>query len=236
MVDMPTDITLEKAPGRVLRFLRAVSANGSIYRLLATRGYDQEVHKEGWTLLEQEAGSVPASLGEPELLNADLATAAMDELDQWDEPWFEIVRVTLARHFPQQRDFIFAKGLRAAQGPGAVLAVGTLLDRLDELESSPERQATRALDLQALERLASRGLNAQERQRLRGLIEQAQSLPSIPLELPSDDDEAAAQHLSNLHNLHLWWKEWSTIAQSVIARRSYLIQLGLAKRRSPQTS
>jgi hypothetical protein len=49
--------------------------------------------------------------------------------------------IVLGRLYPDQDAFVFA-GLEPSTGPGAVLSVATLLDRLDALESSPARGYT----------------------------------------------------------------------------------------------
>ena len=68
-----------------------------------------------------------------------------------------------------QGEFVL-KGLAPAKGIAAVLSVSDLLDRLDALETSPERKATRKTDRAALDTLAKRGIDAKERARLRALV------------------------------------------------------------------
>jgi hypothetical protein len=118
--------------------------------------------------------------------------------------------------------------LEPKQGPEAVVSVGTLLDRLDQLENSPERELTRAADHAALATLAQRGYTPAERARLRGLIELAQTVAPVA---PVSDDERQAI----LHELHAWFIDWSTTARSVLDRRDHQIRLGLARRRKSKT-
>jgi len=73
------------------------------------------------------------------------ARAAITEIDAWDEPGFRRVGAALGRLHPEQHAFVF-DGLTAARGQGSLVSVTTLLDRLDALDSAPDREATREVD------------------------------------------------------------------------------------------
>lgn len=122
-------------------------------------------------------------------------------------------------------------GLSASKGPLAVLGISTFLDRLDALEKAPEREATRAADHAALATLERRGIDPEERARLRGLVERAQRMTSLP---PEDPEEGAEDRNveRRLRQLRVWFEEWSSIARAVVDRRDDLIRLGLARRRT----
>lgn len=231
----PSRQTLEDMPERALRFLSGAGRNLAIFSVLAKYGYDQAEHSEGWRLLK--ASSEASHVTKAEGANPVEAREATDALDQWDEPWFRIASSALARRFPEQERFVFNNDLSPAAGAGAVLAVSTFLDRLDALESSPDREATREADHAAVALLAERGITSAERQRLRELVAAAQTVPNVPSpdELARAEAAAAAaeeEQLRQLRQLYLWHREWSTIAREAISRRDYLIQLGLASRRS----
>jgi hypothetical protein len=105
-----------------------------------------------------------------------------------------------------------------------------VLDRLDALQSSPKRKTTRKVDHEALERVASKGVTAEERKRLRALIEVAKRA--------AEDAESAAvveaddgSRDEGLLALYRWYSEWAGTAHAVIKRRDWLILLGLAKRK-----
>ena len=123
--------------------------------------------------------------------------------------------------------FLF-DNLGPKQGPEAVVSVSTLLDRLDGLESAPERKATRKADQAALATLATRGYSAEERTRLRGLVTTAQTLV---VTAPSSDADREA----TLQKLYAWYNAWSTIARMVLVRRDHQIAVGIAKRRKAKT-
>lgn len=223
-----SDTVLEEAPGRVLTFLRGIALNPVIFAQLAAVGFTPAEYQLGWSLLHAASGYVPALIEAPPRSPAFLA---MQELDAWDEDGFRRISAPLERLHPEQADFVFAGGLAASTGPKSVVGVKLLLDRLDALESSEERQATSEADHAALETLANRGIDKAERDRLRALVVTAQTLEA-PAVQPGAPD--AAERKKALEDLYLWFKDWSRTAHSVIKKRSHLITLGLATRKSPK--
>lgn len=113
---------------------------------------------------------------------------------------------------------------------GAVLVVARLLERVDALESNPEREATREADQAALATLAQRGLTPAVREHLRQLVETAQ-LPARTEPAAPQDETAEMGREEALVRLHAWFEEWSEVARVVVKRRDLLIRLGLARRR-----
>ncbi|MFS8071398.1 MAG: hypothetical protein ACMG6S_33930, partial [Byssovorax sp.] len=134
----------------------------------------------------------------------------------------------LDRRHPEQSLFVF-EGLTASTGAGAVLGVATLLDRLDALEKSPERKATRKADQAALDTLAKRGIPTAERARLRALVITAMTAAKAEEDAGDAADDGAPNEA--VLKLHAWYGEWSEVARAVIKRRDHLIRLGLAKRK-----
>lgn len=229
----PSDTVLDNMPARGLKLLGALSSNPAIRTVLKRRGYSDATHEKGWTLVLKASGyRRPAAdvLAKPE------AAAAIAELDAWDEPNFRIARAALVT-MPEQRDFLF-RDLEAQTGPAAVASVATFLDRLDEMESSKDRKATRKPDQAALDKLAERGIGKEERTRLRKLLAVATASPDaadLPLEAPGDtakDATEAAEQREAKVALWAFWTEWSEVAKVDIKRRDHLIQLGLAKRKA----
>lgn len=223
--------TLEETPTRVIKFLRAVGTSIPIRGALAARGYAEDDHQEGWTLLHGASGYVPASALVSEI---DVGVRdAIRDLDAWDEDGFRVVRATLERRFPDQAKQVL-EGLAASTGPTAVLGVKTLLDRLDGLEKSKHKDDHAAIAL-----LAKRGVDKDERERLRALVEKAET----PATSAGDDGATAAaraasaardeQRVAALASLRAWYEEWSEIARAAVKRRDHLILLGLAKRKAP---
>ena len=156
---------------------------------------------------------------------------AINTLDAWDEDGFRIVRAAFTRLHPAQKELVLA-GLGPSVGAAAVTGVKALLGRLDALEKSPERKATRKEDHAALATLATRGIDEKERARLAALVHVAESATEI--DAPDEAGKAAREevYLKALGALRVWYVDWSEMARSVVKRRDYLIRLGLAKRKS----
>lgn len=220
----PSRQVLDEVPLRVLRFLTAVSRSIEIRAALAGGGYGAADHQEACELLlrlvrYQEPPPLPA---EP------TAAAAKAELDTWYERHGRLIRAALQLRFPVQAHFLLAglPGAVAGDGQGLV-AVLLLLNRLDALEKSPARAATREEDRQALALLARRGITPEERVRLQDVTVRGRSLDS------SRDAEAPArlaEQQETLRALHIWHREWSETARAVISRRDLLVRLGLIRR------
>ena len=219
----PSMTVLQETPMRSLRFLASISKYPAIREGLAARGYSEEDHNEGWTLFLTVSGYRQAP---PAATRNQAVVAGVAELDAWVEPNVRIVRATLERRYPEQASFVLA-GLENGSGAAAVVTVVTLLDRLDLLQSSPQREATREADHAALAMLTRRGLGPDERTRLRTLTAVVLSPePAAPAAVSPLDYEQA------LRRLHAWYAEWSEVARAVITRRDHLIGLGLARRRN----
>jgi len=220
--------TLEDTALRVLPFLRGVGTSVPIRGILRACGFTAEEQKLGWTLLHAVSGFTD----EPAVETVDVRVRdAINTLDAWDEDGFRIVRAGLTRLHPAQASFVL-NSLGPSVGVGAVVGVKTLLDRLDALEKSPERKATRKEDHAALATLSARGITAKERARLAELVQTAHSTTEI--EAPDEAGKAAREeaYVKALGALRVWYVDWSDMARSVIKRRDYLIRLGLAKRKS----
>jgi hypothetical protein len=215
---------LAATPGKVLTFLRAAATKLEIRAALFAAGYSVEEQAAGWSLLQRATGYLP---GMASVSDDAAARAALAEVDAWDEPGFRRISAALERLHPEQHGFVFA-GLEAARGAGAVLSVTTLLDRLDELESSSSRSATRAADRAAIATLAARGITQELRRHLRELVRVAQTAepPTFAANVEVSEQEAA------LRELRAWYRDWSETARAVIHRRDYLLMLGLSQRKS----
>lgn len=129
--------------------------------------------------------------------------------------------------FPEQHKFLFAGDPKPAKGREAILTVSTFLDRLDALESGKDRKATHKVDLDALKRLAERGITVAERKRLRDLLQQVRDGVSMPEVAAPVADGPSADSLA----LYRWHREWAATARAVTHRRDQLISLGLAERK-----
>lgn len=219
MAEQPSRQVLDGIATRVLAFLIAVGKYFAIRAALSAKGYTEAQHELAWGYLKKLAVFPP---GSTPILDKNVRDAVV-EIDAWDEPNFAVIRAVLENHHPEVVDFLFDH-LTPKQGNEAVVGVSTLLDRLDALESSPDRKATRKADQAALATLAARGYTDEERARLRGLVTTAQTMIAPK---PISDAERDA----TLLKLYAWHNEWSTIARLVLTRRDHQIAVGIAKRR-----
>ncbi len=216
---------LASLPDKALTFLRTVAIKGEIRAELYRAGYTSAEQALGWRLVSQATGGL---LGAGPLADDLAARAAIAELDDWDEPGLQRIRAALERLHPEQRAFVFA-GLESASGAGSVLVVATLLERLDQLESGPDRAVTRDADRAALATLAARGITAELREHLSDLVRIAQAAEA-PSPAPST---SAAEREASLIELRAWYQDWSQTARAVIHRRDHRVMLGLSRRRAP---
>jgi hypothetical protein len=217
---------LAETPVKALMFLGAVSSSTAIRDSLLPRGFTQAVRDRYWRLLHDATGQ--QSLGRPSV--DDQVRAAVAEVAAWEDPSFKIARAALSFDFPDAFAHVFT-GLEAASGLGSLVSVMRFLDRLDDLERSPERKGSRKTDQAALAKLAERGITAEERARVRRLVLVAERSggPEATPEPP------AAETADGLVRLRAMYDEWAEIARIVVTRRSDLIRLGLAKRRRSST-
>lgn len=212
-----TRATLEETPVRALEFLFGIGKTPIARTLIAARGYDAAEHKRGWALLEScGARTLELAFTDDEVAKAEA------ELDQWDEGGIRLIRASFTRH-PAQAQFVL-KGIVPATGAAAVINVGTLMKRIDEVEESPEGGP-------AIETLSRRGLTKVERERLKRLVVIAKNgtSPTVTPEQVAAEDAAFENSLVELRQ---WYNEWAEIARLVIKRRDLLIRLGLAERRA----
>lgn len=230
MSNRPSIDVLEETPERVLQFLRALTTKKEIRTILASCGYTEAEQAEGWKLLLDVSGYNSAPDGFP-VTDDQKAREAIAELDAWDSSGFRRIHAALGRFHPEQDAFLFA-GIEPGTGAAAVVSVSMLLDRIDALESSPDRVATRDADLAAVATLTKRGIDKNLRDKMRGLVAIAkEAKPPIVTPAPSPDERE-----EKLVKLHTWFSDWSETARAVVTRRDYLVLMGFAKRKRAKSS
>ena len=204
----------------------------TIRTLLFQAGMTDDAITEGRTLLLACLAKPQDGGPEVDTEGARAQRAAVAELDEWDEPHFARFAATLRRHFPSAGEYVF-QGLTPSTGSAAVAGVATLLQRVNTLESGSDkdRAATKKEDKKAVELLATRRFDKAERARLEKLVEVALG-PTAPLDEAPEDK--GAERRAALVALRGWFEEWSTAAKSVVKKKSHLIRLGFASRKSPE--
>jgi hypothetical protein len=221
---------LEETPEKALQFLRALTTKAEIRSILATCGYTEAEQAEGWKLLLEVSGYSAGPVTFP-VTDDQKARDAIAELDAWDSSGFRRIHAALGRFHPEQDTFLFA-GIEPGTGTAAIVSVAMLLDRIDALESSPDRAATRDADLAAIATLTKRGIDKNLRDKLRGLVAIAKEAKVPVVTAPASPDE---RH-QKLVQLHTWFSDWSETARAVVTRRDYLMLMGFAKRKRAKSS
>lgn len=221
-------------PERVFRFLNAIAQRPVIFFLLSEKGFTEADFQEGKLYLDEV--SFLGSGMNPIPAISKKYQIALISLDAWDEDGFLRTKAALEYRHPNQYAYIFAGGLKAAQGPEAIKSVQTYLDRVEMLRSGQDssRQAHQEEDKKAVELLYQRGILSNEIvQQLRTWLEDTRTLPSLTtLQINPEQQE---RYLKALFNLDCWFTDWSQTARTAIHRRDYLISLGLASRRKSKT-
>lgn len=223
--EAPSDDTLERAPGRVLTFLRGVANNPPALAVLVANGYSDDAHREGWALLA-DTGALPTATP---IVSDKSAAEAIEALDRWDNQNFPVIRSALERRFRAQQRALF-DGVAVADGAESVLQVEKLLANLASL-SKGKLTDDAAKDKEADAYLEKRGYTHAARKVLAEQVAKAKSLPATVFPAASDEDERKGERRTALLALHGWWGEWATLARTRIKRRDLLVNLGLAQRK-----
>ncbi len=224
---------LEDAPSRALLFLRAVSTHAGIRSALHEVGYTKRDHEEGWSLFFAITKHLPEAAARPGVNHAEEAVV---EIQAWQGPGFLRARAALRRKHPDQERFVF-DGLAAGRGAEAIGAMAVFLERVEALQSAPERKATRKADHAALETLGERGITKAVLARLRERVtfvsknEPRRDAPATP----NVQNAADFERVHHLAALYAWLQDWSDTARAVVTRRDERIRLGLARRRTRRT-
>ncbi|HEX4516235.1 MAG TPA: hypothetical protein VH054_21960 [Polyangiaceae bacterium] len=216
--------TAENSLVRALQFLRAVGTDANIMQALGQCGFDEQIQKEGWSLV-LAAYAAPNGPAATSIADAPL-TVATSKVEAWQNTMFVRAHAALGRLYPEQDEFVFAN-LEMGTDLASVPAVVAFLDRLDALESSPERKTTRKVDHAALETLDKRGLTKEQRKEMRATVKWIESTPAeAPQQVVASPRDGA------LLAVYEWVQDWSDCARTVITRRDQRIRLGIGKRRS----
>lgn len=183
---------------------------------LEEHGFDKPVLDEGYGLLQNVMhlrGTAEEQAAQEPLL--------LKRLDEYENKWLAIARVSLDRHFPQIAEHFF-NGLSQKQGDEVVLSVGLFMSRLAELEQGAAPYG--ADGPAARELLHRRGLTEEREMEGRLLLEELRTVKDAPR--PSS---IATDRQKAVDDLWAWYLEWSTIARLVISDRRLLRRLGFGQ-------
>jgi len=231
MNDEHTTLTENQIQGDIKKgtpFLSTLSRSRAIRLLIAERGYTNEVHRTGWSLLYQVMSHQRPWLPDNEAMVTPQASA-MAELDRLDNLYFAYARACIETRYPEQASFLF-KNLQVGVGPESILNFKAYVERLQSMRegSNPYRDEMREADRAAVERLESRNVaGAEVEARILALVDQAMDV------VPDEDadpylmDTAAYQALA--WEFHTWLKDWRDTAKVAVTGRRARIRLGLAR-------
>lgn len=210
---VPNETALRGLPARAAHFLHAAGSHPEIRELLARGGYGAEAHAEGMTLLTRVCAYLAAP---PRLEHDKRVREAEAELQDWVRVHVPRLRAAVERLCPDARS-VFDEPI--AHDASATLFVSALLERL----AARQRRAPSDAIFPLLE---CRGFAPRERARLAEIATRARALP----ETSAVNDDAVRRPSIDLVALHDWLEDWSTTAKAFIARRDFLIRLGLVRR------
>jgi hypothetical protein len=221
---------------RIQRFL--INVTDTDVSAVATRaGYDDEEHREGWSLWETAAGTrrpfdhfltaearrATASLEAPSL-------GRIQALDAFENTWFPRARNGIRRFVdPAQRDAFerafFADMPQQPEGPAVVGSVDRLLGRLESLRRSDVPGAAAAWRA-----LQKKGLTDEVLAQTAALVAAAKG--SAAAEAPAPDAEQVRRdsqaQVAAFEQLVLWFNDWAETLRPSLSYHQQL-RLGLKK-------
>jgi hypothetical protein len=224
--------TLEATPGRVLKFVLAVSRYPSIRRRLMRRGYNKAAQDRAYNLLSRlghfETTTSPDQ-SDPEV------KSALSVLNHSDEDALKLTGSALRYKYPEQHEYM-VNGLEGSTDEGkASQNIATILERITKLESGQSPEPTRAKAKEALEAMADKGLDEVWRRKYTALCETVRAVP--------DDSETREALLARererqslLLETRAFFEEWADTARVEFKGRRNLIRLGLARARRNEGS
>ena len=204
-------LTTRQKALRVVEFLLGVRHEG-VASALARHGFTPEELAEGWRLVAALTSDAFAEREPVEVRPAELAA-----LLAWERAWFPIAAAALRARHPTLHEALFNR-LAPTEGNAVVLAVGTFLDRLADLEATDAGRQARQL-------LAARGLDAPTVAEATRLLASVREF-RVPASLSLRTSEAADRDAAREAALWSWYLEWSAIARVAIDDRHQLRALG----------
>ena len=222
---------LEDSIVRAQKILRTYAADRGARGFLVPVGFTPAVYEEGWMLLRRAYGETAVQPPPPP---NDAVLALVERAATEGASVFGRVHAVLHRFDPAQEAIVFAGNLSASSGFEAVVALQTLLDRLDALEQGgPEHKDTHKQDLAAIQAIASRGVTRELRKELRHLCASIESAPtSVGTVTLAPAPEPPNTRAARLRDLYAWVQDWSEMASATISDKRILRRMGIGKRRA----
>jgi len=216
---------------RVSRFLLMVR-DPAFFQTAAQHGYTAAEHEEGWALFRRASGegqamraaSTPGAAPRSLFLDQELQS-----LDAFENLWFPRVRAVIERVVPAEHRAAFLATFfheltQQPLGPGVILSVRALVDRLLALPASGLPGAAAVRDT-----LRARGLTDDVLTAMRARVVALQAAPAVASAPASPAAEEAPDHgprRAAYEALSAWFNDWGTTLRSVFNKRE-LVLLGL---------
>jgi hypothetical protein len=208
---------------RISRFLLVIR-DPALFKSAQAHGYSAAEHEEGWNLFRRASGEgqamqpTPAATA-PRSLFLDQELQA---IDAFENLWFPRVRAIIARVVPaaHRAEFLatfFRDLTQQPLGPGVIVSVRTLIERLTALPGSALPGAAAVRDT-----LRARGLTDDIVAAMRARVAALEALPALPAEAPKPADDIAgdaADRQAAFAALSAWFTDWGTTLRTVYNKR-----------------
>ncbi len=201
-------------------------------------GYTDTEHQIGWDLMTEAGGgtttvainAASGALQSADAKTAEAALARLQQIDAFENVWFQRTRVIIRRVVTDGTAAAFEKAFfdeleQQPLGPGVIASVSKYLSRLASLDTTPDSPG-------ALVRatLSARGLTKERVEEMSKLVAEAKAAtaPIAPVSDTTTEQVAAAnaRRTAALNALELWYDDWSTTFRTVFGVREQ-IKLGL---------
>ncbi|HEX2878462.1 MAG TPA: hypothetical protein VHO25_02885 [Polyangiaceae bacterium] len=209
--------TIGQKAHRVLRFLIGLR-NPRIAGALAGYGFTAKHLQEGFARLEALVGT------RLDALEAAKDPGVLRALDEFENTWFPVARVTLEAHYPEVAAVLF-RNLTQQSGPAVMVSVNTFLKRIAQMESGEGGFGKAGVAARAV--LCERGLTPDKVEQVQKLVDQ---LATLAVETPPQGPSIAEQQEAE-ERLWAWYLEWSGIARVAIKDGRHLRALGFVNQR-----
>jgi hypothetical protein len=219
--------TLAATPHKMLTFLQATSKHPHLMAVLAPRGFTQAERDRGWRLLQKVSGYRDPG----EIAPSQTPQETHKKLEDWIDVNLAIFALSLRHRHPDQYAVVFAEPA-PSKAEGVVVAATKFLDRVESLEADAQSPD----NLAAVATLRARGLTDDERASIRALCRDARNGDPSAASIQGAAQTARTTEAMYLYEARAWYEEWAGIARKLIERRSDLILLGLARRKSGKTA
>jgi len=227
-------VQIERDINRGFLMLRVYGTIIAIRKIMEAVGYTEAAHQEGWRLLLKLVGHKPPGNSDINVISVE-HESAIQELEAWLAAHYMRALIALEHLHAEQAEYIF-ENLEIKKGYLALVIVNEMVDRILRLKEGTDakRAETREEDRAAVATLEERNIISDEIiTRLKELITKIRDLDDSNLEkygFMSDEE-----YQQTAREFHAWVTDWRETSRISIKKRSYLIKLGLAQRRSRKT-